>query len=107
MDFDEFESIGSVGDIFNRQGIRLLPAKPKRKNIKNLSKYILWEKEVWKKNRKRCSNCGSKENLTIHHKKPVSEIISENKKVHINDISQLWDVENGVILCEACHKKIH
>jgi len=115
MGFDEMESVGDVGYVkekFNKQGVRLLPSKPKSKKIKKLSEsaqirrlpeYLLWIYEVWENNPRRCFYCESKENLTIHHKKPISKILSEKKMLR----NQLWDINNGVILCETCHKKIH
>ena len=44
--------------------------------------------------KKKCELCGSKENLTIHHKIPLSRGIDTSK-------------ENCQTLCEDCHKDVH
>ena len=41
-----------------------------------------------------CINCQSKNNLTINHKKPISQ-------------GGTNDAKNLEILCENCHKKFH
>jgi len=42
----------------------------------------------------KCSNCQSKKNLTINHKKPLSQ-------------GGTNEAENLEILCETCHRKFH
>jgi len=54
--------------------------------------YIL-EKE---KENAKCQVCGSNENLTIHHIKPVAKF---------PDL--LYNEENVCLLCDTCHKLIH
>lgn len=65
-------------------------------NLDSLSKSKLskWGKEVRKIGK--CDICSSKDNLTAHHKWP--------KAIHP---SLAYQVENGVCLCDKCHKAFH
>lgn len=49
-------------------------------------------------------------NIHVHHKKPIHEIIIENNlKTHkyFNECKELWNLNNGVTLCQNCHRKKH
>lgn len=66
--------------------------------LRNLSQYIEWRKAVYERDRFTCQDCGDNKggNLQAHHKKPFATF------------PQLrFDVDNGVTLCEPCHKKYH
>lgn len=39
-----------------------------------------------------CQNCGSRENLTAHHKKQKN-----------NNWNRRFDIKNGITLCRSCH----
>ena len=43
-----------------------------------------------------CKNCGTTKNLTIHHKKKQSNY------PHLK-----YKPENCIVLCNACHRRIH
>ena len=60
------------------------------------SKYKNWKKQVLIRDSYTCKRCGSKENLVVHH----IEKFSENKKLR-------FDVNNGITLCQKCHKEVH
>ena len=62
---------------------------------KNINLYFQNMKTELKKNNV-CAFCGSNENLTIHHTKPIKT----NKHLQYN-------YNNMVVLCEKCHKKHH
>ena len=90
---------GGTGDLINK--IRLLP------------KYNEWRLAVYKRDNYSCQECGAKhvkDNrvvLQCDHIKPLSLIINENKLSNIEDsvnCVDLWDINNGRILCYDCHK---
>lgn len=77
--------------------------KAKRKAIeegRNLIKNI-------KKNGS-CKICGTKENLTFHHRDPKIKKCNVNSwKIRYN-VRVIWEEINKCdILCEKCHRKIH
>lgn len=60
------------------------------------SKYIKWKNEVLKKYCYTCQICNSRKRLVVHHIKSFSN----NKELR-------FDTNNGIVLCEICHKKVH
>ena len=58
--------------------------------------YRKWRERVLKRDGHRCQHCGEKEHLNVHHIK----YFAEYKELR-------YELENGVTLCEACHKKLH
>lgn len=60
------------------------------------SKYKNWKKQVLTRDNYICQRCDSKENLVVHHIKKFSE----NKQLR-------FDVNNGITLCQKCHKEVH
>ena len=63
-------------------------------NDRNSSKVINWKKKI--KQKGYCEWCGSKDNLVAHH-------IIQWK----DSITGRTDINNGMCLCNDCHKKIH
>lgn len=58
----------------------------------------------------RCSRCGAETDLEAHHIKPLSEIIKDNNITGTTSArycSELWDISNGITLCEKCHCEHH
>lgn len=68
----------------------------KIRKFRRSKEYVAWVKAVYKKSDGKCEMCGSEENLEAHH------IIGLNK-----DFSKALDIENGQLLCDTCHKKLH
>jgi len=74
---------------------------PKGFKVYNKSKYSdardsEWTKMVLERDSYTCQECGSTEDLVAHHIIPISE-----------DYTQSADYDNGVCLCQNCHKKKH
>lgn len=63
------------------------------KVINRTFQYLLWRREVLKRDKK-CVWCGSREQLQVDHIKP---------KKHYPELA--LDINNGRVLCFPCHKK--
>lgn len=80
-----------------------------RAEIEKMPIYEGWRKDVIKKCESICQMCGYCENLEVHHRISMHSIL---KGYNINsveraiDCKQLWDVNNGVLLCKECHDKM-
>ena len=81
-----------------------------------------WREEVFKRDNYTCQKCSDKKghNLEAHHKRPFAKIFSDFLKYY-NQFSPFedketllrlaitykpfWDVDNGITMCEECHKE--
>lgn len=80
--------------------------------IRNCLAYVNWRLAVFGRDNYACQLCGDNKgrNLEAHHKKEFSIILKEN---FIKTLEQaltcdlLWDIENGITLCDVCHRKLH
>ena len=82
------------------------------KQIRTCSKYKEWRLAVYIKDNFQCKDCGSKKsgNFNAHHLKHFSKILFENNITTLEQAlacKELWDVFNGITLCEKCHNKRH
>lgn len=67
------------------------------KNGRHCAEYIKWRNDVFKRDRYTCQKCHKKGvKLNAHH-------IKEYAKYPF----LRYDVDNGITLCEKCHKQIH
>ena len=64
--------------------------------IRSVKKYQNWRKDILKRDNFKCQKCGSCEQLEVHHKRSLFEVIDSP--------SLLWDLDNGVTLCSPCHE---
>lgn len=67
------------------------------KRDRNSAEYVEWRKAVFERDGFQCQVCekiGGK--LNAHHIKPFAK----HKELR-------FDVDNGITLCETCHKKVH
>lgn len=59
--------------------------------------YVLWREAVYKKYSGTCQLCGTTQgSMHAHH-----------KKEYANNPEKRYAIDNGILLCEACHAKIH
>jgi len=88
--------------------------------IRQLSQYKLWREQIFEKNDYTCQECFHRGgDLEAHHKKEFNIILEGflnkyNQFSPIEDKETLlrlsityppfWDVDNGITLCEECHK---
>lgn len=78
------------------------------KLCRTMPEYIRWRSCVFARDNWKCQDCGIEDvYVTAHHKKGFSGIIKENKIIDISsarECKELWDTDNGITLCEDCHK---
>jgi 5-methylcytosine-specific restriction endonuclease McrA len=90
---------------------------PIKDRITNGLKYKQWRQSVFIKDCFTCQVCGKSggNDLQAHHKKSMKTLIEE---VLLNlplydlydgaiEYTPMWDVDNGITLCEKCHRNIH
>lgn len=81
-------------------------------SIRSLEKYKTWVKHIMERDDYTCQFCGDNKggNLNVHHIKHFADIISDNNIQSIDDAhncEEFWDINNGITLCEKCHKLEH
>lgn len=84
-------------------------------NDLNVAIRLLWENRKWQnkvkdRDGRKCVECNSTELLEAHHIKELSEIIEIYDIKNIDEArvcEELWNIENGITLCECCHYKKH
>jgi len=75
-------------------------------SIRNSKKNAQWKKAVMEISNKVCVLCNSKDRLEVDHIKKFRFILSDNKIESLKDAytcEELWDVNNGRILCRSCN----
>lgn len=77
------------------------------KLCRQVAEYKKWRSDVFQRDNWKCRTCNeSGIYVTAHHINGFSKIIKENKirtLEQARNCSELWDTNNGVTLCEACH----
>ncbi len=82
---------------------------PLRKLVEQLPQYMEWRKKVLERDNFQCVNCGVGGNLEIHHILPFKDIVIEYSLKTTKDAvncSILWGIDNGIALCNSCHRKV-
>ena len=81
--------------------------------IRSLPEYRQWRSDVFQRDNWICrtcglhSGCGKTVYLEAHHIKEFAKIMKENNIANIIEAQlceELWNIDNGVTLCEDCHK---
>jgi len=79
--------------------------------VHNSFKYRQWRSDVFTRDNWTCQECGQiGKKLNAHHIKPYSKIIQFYEITTYEkalECEELWNLNNGITLCEECHKKIH
>lgn len=75
--------------------------------IRSMDEYLFWRSAVFQRDNWTCQTCGLRGvYLEAHHKKELIRIVIDNKIISVEDAKkciELWDINNGVTLCEKCH----
>lgn len=70
--------------------------------------YQKWRSKVFERDKWTCQTCGKRgNNLEAHHIKELYKIMKEYNITTLEqarNCQELWNINNGVTLCEDCHK---
>lgn len=76
---------------------------------RTMREYYEWRTEIFQRDNFTCKDCNRHGGyLTVHHIKSFSLILKENKiatRQEARECDELWDLDNGIVLCEECHRK--
>lgn len=80
--------------------------------IRTSFEYRQWRSDVFTKDDFTCQECfdNTGGNLEAHHIKYLSNILEEYNISSLElarSCSELWNINNGITLCEKCHINIH
>ena len=77
--------------------------------LRGTLQYRHWRQNVAMRDKFTCQNCGSTENLHVHHIKELYKIAEENHNDYEKTLQSydFNDINNGITLCSECHSKIH
>ena len=68
-----------------------------------------WRSDIFQRDDYICQECDKRGgNLECHHKKEFSIILKENNIKTLDEAihcEELWNLNNGITLCEKCHNK--
>ena len=73
---------------------------------------IEWRGSVYRRDGYACQDCGDKRggNLNAHHVTHLAALLDLHQIKTVNEAVNcpaIWDVSNGVTLCETCHERRH
>jgi len=79
--------------------------------IWNSFEYRQWRSDIFTRDNFTCQKCGQiGKQLNAHHIKSFSSIIQFYEITTLEEAlgcEELWNINNGIALCEECHKEIH
>lgn len=78
--------------------------------LRNSYEYKKWRTEIYKRDNFTCQVCSDNSggNLNAHHKVSFSELLIKYNITTFEEglnCKHIWDVDNGITLCEKCHKQ--
>lgn len=81
-----------------------------QERIRKSTRYKKWRSIIFQRDNYICQECGYDKGriLNAHHNKRFTDILEENGIQTLEDAlncKELWDVNNGSILCIDCHKQ--
>jgi hypothetical protein len=79
-------------------------------SIRQMTEHRRWMDSVKERDGYKCVECGETENIESHHKKMFSELLKQHKITTRDEArvcKELWDIENGITLCQKHHYEIH
>lgn len=66
--------------------------------IRKSRRYVEWRKSVRERDDFTCQECGKRGgDINVHHRVSFASILTSG------ELEKLWDIDNGVTLCEPCH----
>jgi len=78
------------------------------KLCRGMREYFEWRSDIFTRDNWTCRTCNKGScYVTAHHIKGFSKILKENNIKSVEDArkcKELWDRDNGVTLCEECHR---
>lgn len=77
--------------------------------IRSIASYKKWILSIYKRDNYQCILCKNS-TLRCHHIKSLSNIVEDNKISNIEEAKkckELWDIDNGITLCEYHHNLFH
>ena len=85
---------------------------PLRDAVRASTENLHWKLDVFARDGFNCQHCKgvTKRELNAHHKKPFAKVIQENNITTLDEAKvckELWNIDNGITLCEDCHKLEH
>ena len=80
------------------------------KKIRRSFKYRQWRSDIFTRDDFTCQECGQRGGrLNAHHIKSFSSILQKYEITTTKETlkcEELWNINNGITLCEECHKKL-
>lgn len=83
---------------------------PLQKAVRSQQAYYKWRNECMERDNFECQYCNSGDNLIVHHINPMVNILEKyniTTPAQARECDELWDIHNGITLCEECHKLEH
>jgi len=78
--------------------------------IRTSAHNLNWIKRIMKRDDYECQCCKSIKKLEVHHKIGLAKLLKDNNIKTLDDArdcKELWNINNGIVLCKKCHYKMH
>lgn len=79
-------------------------------SIRGLQKMVEWRGDIFHRDNYSCQACNDGGRIVAHHIIEFEKIIKRHDIKTIKDAKKcktLWNIKNGMTLCEDCHKFVH